>query len=155
MNSKGYNFNLKTFNLLLLQAACYFSAHRCAVKNYPKDLPTISVVLIYLDEAFSIIKRAIRSIVDKTPARLLQEIILVDDHSSNGESACFQNNFHIIFRLWWISYVHRDGTQISDKSETKRERKALTAALVYNANDGRNYILLLQAIKDISVKYEM
>uniref|UniRef100_I3ITT3 Polypeptide N-acetylgalactosaminyltransferase n=1 Tax=Oreochromis niloticus TaxID=8128 RepID=I3ITT3_ORENI len=58
---------------------------RCAVKNYPKDLPTISVVLIYLDEALSVIKRAIRSIVDKTPARLLQEIILVDDHSSNED----------------------------------------------------------------------
>ncbi|XP_031614185.2 probable polypeptide N-acetylgalactosaminyltransferase 8 [Oreochromis aureus] len=58
---------------------------RCAVKNYPKDLPTISVVLIYLDEALSVIKRAICSIVDKTPARLLQEIILVDDHSSNED----------------------------------------------------------------------
>lgn len=42
------------------------------------------MILIYLDEALSVIKRAIRSIVDKTPARLLQEIILVDDHSSNG-----------------------------------------------------------------------
>uniref|UniRef100_A0A3Q0QXS1 Polypeptide N-acetylgalactosaminyltransferase n=1 Tax=Amphilophus citrinellus TaxID=61819 RepID=A0A3Q0QXS1_AMPCI len=58
---------------------------KCAQKTYPEDLPTISVVLIYLDEALSIIKRAIRSIVDKTPARLLQEIILVDDHSSNED----------------------------------------------------------------------
>ncbi|KAI3366373.1 hypothetical protein L3Q82_000529 [Scortum barcoo] len=58
---------------------------RCAEKTYPKDLPTISVVLIYLDEALSIIKRAIRSIIDKTPARLLKEIILVDDHSSNED----------------------------------------------------------------------
>lgn len=58
--------------------------HRCAGKKYPEDLPTLSVVLIYLDEALSVIKRAVRSIVDKTPSRLLQEIILVDDHSSNG-----------------------------------------------------------------------
>lgn len=58
--------------------------HRCAEKRYPEDLPTISVVLIYLDEALSVIKRAIRSIIDRTPARLLKEIILVDDHSSNG-----------------------------------------------------------------------
>ncbi|XP_068572829.1 probable polypeptide N-acetylgalactosaminyltransferase 8 [Cebidichthys violaceus] len=55
---------------------------RCAEKKYPEDLPSISVVLIYLDEALSIIKRAIRSLIDKTPARLLKEIILVDDHSS-------------------------------------------------------------------------
>ncbi|XP_041636948.1 probable polypeptide N-acetylgalactosaminyltransferase 8 [Cheilinus undulatus] len=58
---------------------------KCAEKKYPKDLPTISVVLIYLNEALSIIKRAIRSIIDKTPARLLKEIILVDDYSSNED----------------------------------------------------------------------
>ncbi|KAF7646398.1 hypothetical protein LDENG_00187900 [Lucifuga dentata] len=58
---------------------------RCAEKTYPEDLPTVSVILIYLDEALSIIKRAIRSIIDKTPARLLKEIILVDDHSTNED----------------------------------------------------------------------
>ncbi|XP_059181559.1 probable polypeptide N-acetylgalactosaminyltransferase 8 [Centropristis striata] len=58
---------------------------RCAEKKYPEDLPSISIVLIYLDEALSVIKRAIRSIIDKTPARLLKEIILVDDHSSNED----------------------------------------------------------------------
>ncbi|XP_072233508.1 probable polypeptide N-acetylgalactosaminyltransferase 8 [Leuresthes tenuis] len=58
---------------------------RCAEKKYPEDLPSLSVVLIYLDEALSVIKRAVRSIIDKTPARLLREIILVDDHSSNED----------------------------------------------------------------------
>ncbi|KAM9704903.1 putative polypeptide N-acetylgalactosaminyltransferase 8 [Menidia menidia] len=58
---------------------------RCYDKKYPDDLPSLSVVLIYLDEALSIIKRAVRSIIDKTPARLLREIILVDDHSSNED----------------------------------------------------------------------
>lgn len=63
----------------------FFYYHgRCAEKKYPEDLPTISVVLIYLDEALSVIKRAVRSIIDKTPARLLKEVVLVDDHSSNG-----------------------------------------------------------------------
>ncbi|XP_068193173.1 probable polypeptide N-acetylgalactosaminyltransferase 8 isoform X2 [Antennarius striatus] len=59
--------------------------HRCADKMYPEDLPNISVVLIYLDEALSVIKRAIYSIIDKTPAHLLKEIILVDDHSHNND----------------------------------------------------------------------
>ncbi|XP_062239364.1 probable polypeptide N-acetylgalactosaminyltransferase 8 [Platichthys flesus] len=58
---------------------------RCAEKKYPAALPTVSVILIYLDEALSILKRAIRSIIDKTPAHLLKEIILVDDHSSNED----------------------------------------------------------------------
>ena len=56
------------------------------MKTYPKDLPSIGVVLIYLDEALSILKRAIRSIIDRTPKSLLKEIILVDDHSRNGLS---------------------------------------------------------------------
>lgn len=62
------------------------STLRCLQKKYPKDLPSIAVVLIYLDEALSIIKRAICSIINRTPEHLLREIILVDDHSSNGAS---------------------------------------------------------------------
>ncbi|XP_030281530.1 probable polypeptide N-acetylgalactosaminyltransferase 8 [Sparus aurata] len=58
---------------------------RCLEKSYPKDLPTIGVVLIYLDEALSVIKRALRSIIDRTPKNLLKEIILVDDNSSNED----------------------------------------------------------------------
>uniref|UniRef100_A0A4W5QK16 Polypeptide N-acetylgalactosaminyltransferase 8 n=1 Tax=Hucho hucho TaxID=62062 RepID=A0A4W5QK16_9TELE len=57
----------------------------CVNHQYPHDLPTISVVLIYLDEALSIIKRAVCSIIDKTPQRLLKDIILVDDHSSDED----------------------------------------------------------------------
>ncbi|XP_071382813.1 probable polypeptide N-acetylgalactosaminyltransferase 8 isoform X1 [Centroberyx affinis] len=56
---------------------------RCLKKTYPKDLPSIGVVLIYLNEALSIIKRALRSIIDRTPKHLLREIIMVDDNSSN------------------------------------------------------------------------
>ncbi|KAG2466696.1 GALT8 acetylgalactosaminyltransferase, partial [Polypterus senegalus] len=57
----------------------------CANKQYPEDLPTLSVVLIYLNEALSILKRAIRSVIDKTPPHLLKEIILVDDCSTNDD----------------------------------------------------------------------
>uniref|UniRef100_A0A668TGP3 Polypeptide N-acetylgalactosaminyltransferase n=1 Tax=Oreochromis aureus TaxID=47969 RepID=A0A668TGP3_OREAU len=56
---------------------------RCLKKSYPKDLPSLSVVLIYLDEALSVLKRALRSIIDRTPKNLLKEIIMVDDNSSN------------------------------------------------------------------------
>ncbi|KAG7214941.1 hypothetical protein INR49_005216 [Caranx melampygus] len=56
---------------------------RCQNKTYPKDLPSVGVVLIYLNEALSVIKRALRSIIDRTPKHLLAEIIMVDDNSSN------------------------------------------------------------------------
>ncbi|XP_058252753.1 probable polypeptide N-acetylgalactosaminyltransferase 8 isoform X1 [Hemibagrus wyckioides] len=58
---------------------------RCVSKVYPEQLPSISVVLIYLNEALSVLKRAIHSIIDQTPVHLLKEIILVDDHSTNDD----------------------------------------------------------------------
>ncbi|XP_037624507.1 probable polypeptide N-acetylgalactosaminyltransferase 8 [Sebastes umbrosus] len=58
---------------------------RCLKKIYPKDLPNVGVVLIYLNEALSILKRALRSIIDRTPKNLLKEIIMVDDNSSNED----------------------------------------------------------------------
>ncbi|KAM8893070.1 putative polypeptide N-acetylgalactosaminyltransferase 8 isoform 2-T2 [Spinachia spinachia] len=58
---------------------------RCLKKIYPKDLPSLAVVLIYLNEALSVIKRALRSIIDRTSKNLLKEIILVDDNSSNDD----------------------------------------------------------------------
>lgn len=58
---------------------------RCVKKSYPKDLPSLGVVLIYLNEALSILKRALRSIIDRTPKNLLMEIIMVDDNSSNED----------------------------------------------------------------------
>ncbi|KAK9525785.1 hypothetical protein VZT92_016465 [Zoarces viviparus] len=83
-NSYGYNAFLSD-RLPLNREIPDTRPRRCAEKKYPEDLPSISIVLIYLDEALSIIKRAIRSLIDKTPARLLKEIILVDDHSSNED----------------------------------------------------------------------
>ncbi|XP_047658192.1 probable polypeptide N-acetylgalactosaminyltransferase 8 [Tachysurus fulvidraco] len=65
---------------------------RCATKVYPEQLPSLSVVLIYLNEALSVVKRAIHSIIHRTPDHLLKELILVDDHSTNedlGESLDF------------------------------------------------------------------
>ncbi|XP_026220505.1 probable polypeptide N-acetylgalactosaminyltransferase 8 [Anabas testudineus] len=56
---------------------------RCVKKSYPKDLPSLGVVLIYLNEALSVLKRALRSIIDRTPKDVLKEIIMVDDNSSN------------------------------------------------------------------------
>ncbi|KAF1661079.1 putative polypeptide N-acetylgalactosaminyltransferase 8, partial [Aptenodytes patagonicus] len=57
----------------------------CKMKTYPKDLPTLSVVLIFMNEALSVILRAITSILNRTPSHLLKEIILVDDYSSNDD----------------------------------------------------------------------
>ncbi|KAH0520308.1 Polypeptide N-acetylgalactosaminyltransferase 11 [Microtus ochrogaster] len=53
----------------------------CREKSYPTDLPTASVVICFYNEAFSALLRTVHSVVDRTPAHILHEIILVDDNS--------------------------------------------------------------------------
>lgn len=80
----GYNAYLS--NRLPLDRAIPDTRHsRCLQKTYSSQLPSLSVILIFMNEALSIIQRAITSIINRTPSRLLKEIILVDDFSSNGE----------------------------------------------------------------------
>jgi len=58
---------------------------RCKQLTYPDDLPQISVVFIFVNEALSVILRSVHSVVNHTPAHLLKEIILVDDNSDSGK----------------------------------------------------------------------
>lgn len=64
---------------------CSFLLFRCKQMTYPDDLPQISVVFIFVNEALSVILRSVHSVVNHTPSHLLKEIILVDDNSDNGE----------------------------------------------------------------------
>ncbi|XP_042164681.1 polypeptide N-acetylgalactosaminyltransferase 11 isoform X2 [Oncorhynchus tshawytscha] len=54
---------------------------RCRDGIYPLSLPTASVVICFFNEAFSALLRTVHSVLDRTPAYLLHEIILVDDSS--------------------------------------------------------------------------
>ncbi|XP_037691697.1 polypeptide N-acetylgalactosaminyltransferase 11-like [Choloepus didactylus] len=53
----------------------------CKEKSYPTDLPIASIVVCFYNEAFSALLRTVHSVIDRTPAHLLHEIILVDDDS--------------------------------------------------------------------------
>ncbi|XP_068957555.1 probable polypeptide N-acetylgalactosaminyltransferase 8 [Petaurus breviceps papuanus] len=80
----GYNVYLSD-RLPLNRSIEDIRSLRCLQKQYPHKLPTLSVVLTLMNEAMSVIHRAIISIIDRTPSHLLKEIILVDDFSSNEE----------------------------------------------------------------------
>lgn len=51
--------------------------------SYSSDLPQLSVIFIFVNEALSVLLRSIHTAIQRTPSHLLKEIILVDDHSSS------------------------------------------------------------------------
>lgn len=56
----------------------------CAAKQYPAAtrLPSASVVIVFHNEAWSTLLRTVQSVIDRSPADALREIILVDDASN-------------------------------------------------------------------------
>ncbi|XP_014241683.1 polypeptide N-acetylgalactosaminyltransferase 5 isoform X2 [Cimex lectularius] len=80
-------FKLNQFNLL---ASDMISFNRsltdvrqdgCFSKEYPKLLPTTSIVIVFHNEAWSTLLRTVWSAINRSPKTLLKEIILVDDAS--------------------------------------------------------------------------
>ncbi|KAJ3594000.1 hypothetical protein NHX12_006332 [Muraenolepis orangiensis] len=57
----------------------------CKNMSYHADLPQVSIVFIFVNEALSVILRSVHSAMNRTPSHLLKEIILVDDYSNNDE----------------------------------------------------------------------
>ena len=53
--------------------------------DYP-NLQRASVIIVFYNEAWSLLARTIYSVLHNTPDSLLEEVILVDDFSDHGES---------------------------------------------------------------------
>ena len=54
---------------------------RCEAVFYDKDLPSVSVIIIFTNEAWSPLIRTVHSVLNKSPEKMLKEVILVDDFS--------------------------------------------------------------------------
>ncbi len=59
--------------------------YRCKSIEYPKDLPTASVVIVFKNERWSPVLRTVYSVLNRSPKHLLKEVILVDDQSDIGK----------------------------------------------------------------------
>ncbi|MED6236798.1 hypothetical protein ATANTOWER_014417, partial [Ataeniobius toweri] len=55
----------------------------CRNMSYSSDLPQLSVIFIFVNEALSVLLRSIHTVIQRTPSYLLKEIILVDDNSNS------------------------------------------------------------------------
>ncbi|TNN76792.1 Polypeptide N-acetylgalactosaminyltransferase 9 [Liparis tanakae] len=78
----GYNAQLSD-RISLDRSIPDYRPKKCKQLTYPEDLPQISVVFIFVNEALSVILRSVHSVVNHTPAHVLKEIILVDDNSDS------------------------------------------------------------------------
>ncbi|XP_075266182.1 polypeptide N-acetylgalactosaminyltransferase 1-like isoform X4 [Convolutriloba macropyga] len=58
----------------------YRNSH-CRARHYPEDLPVATIIIVFHNEAWSTLIRSLYSIANRTPHRLLKEIILIDDAS--------------------------------------------------------------------------
>ncbi|EPY88294.1 polypeptide N-acetylgalactosaminyltransferase 9 isoform A [Camelus ferus] len=81
----GYNAQLSD-RISLDRTIPDYRPQKCRQMTYSDDLPQISVVFIFVNEALSVILRSVHSVVNHTPSQLLKEVILVDDNSDNGPS---------------------------------------------------------------------
>ncbi|KAM3722910.1 putative N-acetylgalactosaminyltransferase [Dirofilaria immitis] len=83
---KKWFMNLAASDMISLDRSVPDYRHeQCRKIIYPDNLPIASVVIIFTDEAWSPLLRTVHSVINRTPFKLLQEIILVDDFSQRDE----------------------------------------------------------------------
>lgn len=58
---------------------------QCQARTYDShSLPSTSVIIVFHNEAWSVLVRTVWSVINRTPKHLLKEILMVDDASDRS-----------------------------------------------------------------------
>lgn len=57
----------------------------CKHWNYPENLPSASVIIVFHNEGLSVLMRTVHSVINRTPPQFLHEVVLVDDYSDKED----------------------------------------------------------------------
>ena len=82
---KEHSFNKLVSDVISLKRDLPDTRHpSCRVLDYdpPQSLPTVSVILIFSNEALSAVLRTVWSLILRSPKEMLREIVLVDGNFS-------------------------------------------------------------------------
>lgn len=83
--SDKHKFNVTVSAAISLERSIGDSRdHKCQQQLFRKDIPrnSVSVIIIFHDEHDTTILRTVHSVVNRSPPRLLKEVVLVDDAST-------------------------------------------------------------------------
>ena len=79
----GYCFNSRVSDSLPLDRAVPDFRHElCSRYQSITTLPKVTVIFVFHNELFSVLLRSIHSVLNRSPAELLEQIILVNDNSN-------------------------------------------------------------------------
>jgi len=82
-----HQFNLVASDMVSVNRSLADVRHKdCQEEQYPILLPPTSIIMVFHNEAWSTLIRSIHSVINRSPAGLLTEIILVDDASESEHS---------------------------------------------------------------------
>ncbi|XP_071524231.1 N-acetylgalactosaminyltransferase 7 isoform X4 [Panulirus ornatus] len=80
-----YGINMVVSDELAMDRAIPDTRHpECRHWEYPEELPTTTVVIVFHNEGFSTLMRTVHTVVDRSPPQFLKEVLLVDDFSDKA-----------------------------------------------------------------------
>ncbi|XP_017484344.1 PREDICTED: N-acetylgalactosaminyltransferase 7-like [Rhagoletis zephyria] len=102
----------------------------CKHWDYPEQLPTASVVIVFHNEGFSTLLRTVHSVLIRSPQRFLREVLLVDDFS-NKEPLKAQLDDYIMEHFGKVRVVRNQERSGLIRSRARGAKEALGEVVVF------------------------